>query len=93
MESRGEAVAFLFAEVGDPAGAFGEGVGVGAFGHEEDVGGVDAVGGGEAFVDLMDDLFDFREIVGGGKDELPLAFFNGVVAAPPTGKGAEDGGV
>lgn len=59
MEARGKAVAFFFAEVGDPAGAFGEEFGVGAFGHEKDVGRVDAVGGVEAFVDLVEDLFDF----------------------------------
>ena len=99
VEAGGEAVAFLFAEVGDPAGAVGEGFGVGAFGHEEDVGGVDAVVWGEAFVDLMDDLFDFGEIVGGGEDEFPLALFNGSVAAPlypPAAalcEGAKDGDV
>ena len=83
MEAGREAVAFLFTEVGDPAGAFGEGGGVGAFGHEENVGGVDAVSGGEAFVDLVDDLLDFVQVFGGGEDEFPLAFFDDVLLSPP----------
>ncbi len=73
VEAGGEAVLVLFAEVGEPEGAGGEGLGLGAFGHEEDVLGVDVGVGGDAGVDLVDEGVDFFDVGWGGEDEFPLA--------------------
>ena len=80
MEAGGEAVVFLFAEFGEGEGTLGEGGGVGAFGHEEDV----LFGDG----DLGGEGFDFGEVGGGGEDEFPLVVFDGAVAV--SGEGFQD---
>ena len=71
VEAGGVAKAGAFADVGDPRGAGAEGGGVGALGHEEDV------GGGPAFY-LLKDGVDLGEVGFVCDDELQLEVGGGV---------------